>query len=65
MSVPYVSSKALWIGFDNIRSVTLKVKFFLIMIRSIFFALVLKNKHQNLDEICKRKWLRWCDYLVT
>jgi hypothetical protein len=26
MSVPYVSSKTLWIGFDNVRSVTLKVK---------------------------------------
>ncbi|CAF0771138.1 unnamed protein product [Adineta steineri] len=27
MSVPYVSSKTLWIGFDNIRSVTLKMQF--------------------------------------
>ncbi|CAF4869454.1 unnamed protein product [Rotaria sp. Silwood1] len=27
MSVPYVSSKSLWIGFDNIRSVTLKMQF--------------------------------------
>jgi hypothetical protein len=26
MSVPYLSSKSLWVGFDNIRSVTLKVK---------------------------------------
>lgn len=26
MQVPYVSSKSLWIGFDNVRSVTLKVK---------------------------------------
>lgn len=25
MNVPYVSSKSLWIGFDNVRSVTLKV----------------------------------------
>ncbi|CAF4179483.1 unnamed protein product [Adineta steineri] len=27
MSVPYVSSKSLWIGFDNVRSVTLKMQF--------------------------------------
>ncbi|UJR10648.1 hypothetical protein I4U23_014843 [Adineta vaga] len=27
MSVPYVSSKSLWIGFDNVRSVTLKMKY--------------------------------------
>ncbi|UJR35173.1 hypothetical protein I4U23_027940 [Adineta vaga] len=27
MSVPYVSSKTLWIGFDNVRSVTLKMQF--------------------------------------
>ncbi|CAF1099853.1 unnamed protein product [Rotaria sordida] len=27
MSVPYVSSKTLWIGYDNIRSVTLKMQF--------------------------------------
>jgi GH18 family chitinase len=27
MNVPYVASKSLWIGFDNIRSVTLKMQF--------------------------------------
>ncbi|CAF2796695.1 unnamed protein product [Rotaria sp. Silwood2] len=27
MSVPYVSSETLWIGYDNIRSVTLKMQF--------------------------------------
>ena len=57
MSVPYVSSKTLWIGFDNIRSVTLKVR---------------KNIHEeilidclfNTDAIFKRTWLWWSDYLV-
>lgn len=37
MSVPYVASKSLWIGFDNVRSVTLKVKI------KILFSL-LKNQ---------------------
>ncbi|CAF5129739.1 unnamed protein product, partial [Rotaria socialis] len=27
MSVPYVSSDTLWIGYDNVRSVKLKMKF--------------------------------------
>ena len=35
MSVPYVSSKTLWIGFDNIRSVTLKVESIRFLSRSI------------------------------
>lgn len=61
MSVPYVSSKTLWIGFDNIRSVTLKVE---IKKNEKFRSHSIGIRLFFLDEIFKRTWLWWCDYLV-
>ena len=58
MNVPYVSSKTLWIGFDNIRSVTLKVKHALDLC-----SFVVQN-HFVLDAIFEGTRLWWSHYLV-